>query len=299
MARQDAFSRRHPAASLSYFAAVITLAAFLRSPVCIALSFVCAISYALFLDPKRNARFLLTFCLPVFVLTAAINPLFNHRGITTLAVFSSGNALTLESIVYGAFSAMLLVAVLMWFAALSRVVTSDRIIWLFGRFAPSLALLVSMTIRFVPEFRRRFAAVRNARVALSRENGAKPNAALRLRDAFSSFSTVVTWSLESSIVTSESMRSRGYATGKRTSYSIFRFGFEDFLILAAVLLLTATTVASYALGYLDWSYYPRFEGDALRLETLIAETGYLFLCLIPLICDGREAVKWRYLRSTL
>ena len=298
MTQRDAFSRGHPAVLLSYFAAVITLAAFLRAPVCVAISLVCAIAYALFLDLRRSASFLLRFCLPVFVLTAAINPLFNHRGVTVLARFPSGNTLTLESILYGAFSAMLLVSVLMWFSILSRIVTSDMIIWLVGRFAPTGALLLSMTLRFVPEFRRRFAAVRKARRALYAGDGEKPGAISRTKDAFSCFSTVMTWSLESSIVTGDSMRSRGYASGRRTSYSLWRFGVRDAAALSAIALLTAATVTANALGLFDWDYYPRFVGNTADIRTVTAQAAYLLLCLVPLIADGREAIKWRYLRST-
>ena len=142
--RDDAFSRRHPALVFVYFAAVISLAAFIRHPVCVVISFICAICYATVLDRRRILRFLLSFCLPIFILTAAINPAFNHRGTVVLARFPTGNALTLESIVYGAFAALTLVTVIVLFSSFSKVFSSDKFVWLIGRFAPTLSLLLSM-----------------------------------------------------------------------------------------------------------------------------------------------------------
>ena len=297
MTKQDAFSRRHPAVSIIYFSAVITLTSFIRHPVYITVSFFCALLYSLYLDSKKSVNLLFVFCLPVFLLTALINPLFNHRGLTILARFPSGNYLTLESIIYGVFSALLLITVILWFSSFSKIVTSDKIIWLFGRFSPSVALLISMTLRFVSEFRRRFSAVKKSRLALGK-NTKNIRAIIRLREIISCFSTVLSWSLESSITTSDSMRSRGYASGKRTSYSLFIFQTGDLLSIICIVLLTAFTIIVYSFGHLEWHFYPLFSGS-YDFIGITATVGYLLLCLVPLIDDGREGIKWRSLKSKI
>ena len=45
----------------------------------------------------------------------------------------------------------------------------------------------------------------------------------RVRSALRVFSIVVTWSLESGIITADSMRCRGYGLPGRTSFSLYRF----------------------------------------------------------------------------
>lgn len=93
------------------------------------------------------------------LLTAVLNPLFNHRGLTILCWLPGGNPLTLEAIAYGIAAAGMLAAAISWFYCLNRVFTTDKFVWLFGRIIPFLSLLVSMTLRFVPQFTARARAV--------------------------------------------------------------------------------------------------------------------------------------------
>ena len=70
--------------------------------------------------------------LPLLLLTALINPAFNHEGQTILTYLSNGNPITLESIVYGVAAAAMLVAVICWFSCYNSVMTSDKFVYLFG-----------------------------------------------------------------------------------------------------------------------------------------------------------------------
>lgn len=295
----DVFSRRHPALLFSYFAAVISLCAFLRHPVCTAISFVCALAYALVLDPKGARKTLVCFCLPVFLLTALVNPAFNHRGTIILTVFPTGNALTLESVLYGAFSALMLAALILWFFSFSKVFTSDKIVWLTGRAFPVLSLLLSMTLRFIPQFVRRFRDVSAARKALVCESDDGKRKKRPIREVFSVFSTVVTLSLESAIVTSDSMKSRGYGLEGRSSYSLYRFCAGDGVLLSVVVLLFAAVAAANAFGAFEWGFYPSFGGSLLEAPTLAFQACFLLLGVFPLLIDGKEAVRWRSLRSAI
>ena len=235
----------------------------------------------------------------MFILTAVINLAFNHRGTVKLAVLPSGNSLTLESIVYGAFAALMLSALIIWFSVFSKIFTSDKIVWLAGRAFPTLALMISMTLRFFPEFRRRFTAVNAARNAICLERDKTHPGKGSLKRAFSSFYTVVTWSLENAIVTSDSMRSRGYGLRGRSAYSPFRFFAADALSLAIIFSFFAATVAANILGFFEWHYYPSIGGALFEPRTFIFYFVFLLLCIFPLLIDGKEAVKWRFLRSEI
>lgn len=46
----------------------------------------------------------------------------------------------------------MLACVLIWFSCFHEVVQSDKLVWLFGRLLPSLSLVLSMALRFVPRF---------------------------------------------------------------------------------------------------------------------------------------------------
>ena len=56
-------------------------------------------------------------------------------------------------------------AMLLWFMCLSSVFTSDKFIYLFGKIIPALSLLLSMTLRFVPKFRRQLETTAQAQRA--------------------------------------------------------------------------------------------------------------------------------------
>lgn len=91
------------------------------------------------------------FILPLMLLTAILNPIFNHKGLTVL-FYLKRNPVTLESVAYGAASGVMLGSVLLIFSCFNRIITDDKILYLFGRIIPSLAVVISMALRFVPLF---------------------------------------------------------------------------------------------------------------------------------------------------
>ena len=144
------FASCHPAAAFLFFAAVIGTTMFCLHPVLTPLSLLLALGTAAVLCPRHTASQCVALALALPPLSAALNALFSHAGVTILLYLPSGNPLTRESLVYGAFAGGMLAAVLVWFAVVRAVMTSDKLLWLFSRLAPALALLLSMTLRFVP-----------------------------------------------------------------------------------------------------------------------------------------------------
>lgn len=282
MAR-DAFSARHPAVGFLFFALVLVLTTFLMHPVTLAVSLLAALLYCARLD-RAGLRQVLRLLVPLALLAALINALFNHEGATILWYFPSGNPLTLESLLYGLAAAIMLAAVVLWLRCASRVLSSDKIVWLFGRTAPVFGLLLSMTLRFVPLFRARFREVFSARRKLGKS---------RLRRAMEAFSITVTWSLESAIETADSMKRRGYGLSGRTAYSRFRLETLDRLLLGFLALLTLALCAGWALGAFHWAWFPRVHG-ALYFGFYAA---FALLCSMPLALDLWEVRQWRLSRS--
>lgn len=46
--------------------------------------------------------------------------------------------------------------VMMWFICFNEIIRADKFIYLFGKLSPSVALVISMTLRFVPLLRQRY-----------------------------------------------------------------------------------------------------------------------------------------------
>ena len=288
----DAFSTYHPLINFAYFLAVLLFAMFIMQPVCLLLTLICSLAYAAVLLNKRDLFRNLLLLLPLFLFTALLNPLFNHAGTTILAYLPNGNPLTLESIFYGLAAGSMLVAVICWFSCYNAVMTSDKFVWLFGRVIPALSLVLSMTLRFVPRFRRQLQGVRQARYTIDRKpEGIMP----KIRQGLKVISIMITWALENSIDTADSMRSRGYGLPGRTAFSIYRWNKRDSFAGLFLLLTVAYVLIGKLKGALYWYYFPQLGGRCLDAYQLSVYLAYSLLLLLPLLIDLREFLKWRRL----
>ena len=276
----DPFYDCHPAVNFLYFAMVITFSMCLMHPVCLVFSLVGAMWYTARLRGGRALRGYLRWIIPMMVMAALVNPAFVHQGVTLLAYLPSGNPLTLESILYGLAAGCMLGAVALWFSCLSAVMTSDKFIYLFGRIIPALSLVLSMTLRFVPRFRRQFRTVAQAQRFMGRdtENGSLLQ---RCKNAMKVFSIMVTWSLESAIDTADSMRSRGYGQPGRTAFSIYRLDDRDRSLLLWLGFCGLYLLSGVLGGGLYFQYYPMLLGASARPLTVSFFAVYLLLCLTP------------------
>ena len=117
MANKDTFSSYHPLINFLYFGLVFSFSMIFMHPVCLAMSIVCAITYAVYLNGRKAVRFTLVFMLPMFLIAALMNPAFNHEGATILTYLPNDNPVTLESVAFGLAAAAMLVAVITGFPA--------------------------------------------------------------------------------------------------------------------------------------------------------------------------------------
>lgn len=295
---KDAFSSFHPLVNFIYFLAVLLFSMFFMHPVCLVVSVLCAAVYAVYLKGKSMIGFSVKFMLPVVILAALINVLFNHQGVTILGYLPSGNPFTLESLVYSFAASFMLVSVIEWFTCYNRVMTTDKFVYLFGRIIPALSLVLSMTLRFVPKFNLRFKLTKSAQRCIGRDTqtGRKIT---RLKNGIKIFSIMITWSLENSIETADSMKSRGYGLPGRTAFSIYRFEKRDIIALGTVVLMSAYLITGKALGFMHWTYYPRISEMGLSAYDISLYIVYIALCLLPMIINLREDVKWKRLQSEI
>ena len=264
----------------------------LNHPMAQAVSFVCAIWYAVQCEGKQAVMFTLRACVPMIVLTAFINPAFSHEGVTILLYFPTGNPLTLESFLYGISAGVLLASILMWFVNFNRVITSDKFIYLFGRIIPALSLILSMTLRFIPKFRHQMAVVTEAQKCIGKDvfTGSVFH---RIRIALAILSIMITWSLENAIDTADSMKSRGYGLKGRTAFSIYTLDERDrilfeWLLFCGIYLLTG--IISNAFGF---RYFPSIRYAGVNGVTGSFYLIYLMLCMSPMILNRMEERKWK------
>ena len=288
--RNDAFSGYHPSVNLFYFALAIGFAMVLTHPVCLALSFACALGYSIALLGRRAVRL---YMLPLLLITAIVNPLFSHAGVTTLAYLPSGNPLTLESILYGIWAAFLLVTVITWFSCFNAVMSGDKLVYLFGWVIPALSLVLSMALRFVPRFTAQAKAIADAQRCVGR--GLSDGSVFRrARHGMKILSILITWALENAIDTADSMKSRGYGLPGRSAFSIYRFEKRDRLALLYLAMCGGLVITGAAMGLLEFHFYPSIGGADFNAWQVGLFSIYLALCGLPLWAHGREALQWRH-----
>lgn len=295
MKYRDSFDRCHPAVNFLYFALVLGFTMFLMHPVSLAVSIVSAAVYAVQLNGAGAVKRSMKCLLPMALLAAVVNPAFNHAGVTIIMYLPGGNPLTLESILYGLAASGMLLAAPLWFSCVTAVLTTDKFVYLFGRIAPALGLVLSMTVRFVPRFAARFREARAARRCLA--PAGQEGLIARLRELAAVLSAMVSWSMENAMDTADSMKSRGWGLPGRTAYTVYRLTDRDrglllWLGLAGVFLLSCA-----ASGAMDWRYYPTVRGSLTGVLPVSGQIVYLALCLTPVILNGWEAVQWKRLHS--
>lgn len=289
---RDTFSDCHPAVNFAYFALVLAFSMTLMHPVCLLISLTGACCYLARLHGLRELGHSARWLVPMALLAALVNPAFVHQGVTILTYLPSGNPLTLESILYGLAAGTMLCAVVLWFLCFNRVITSDKFVYLFGRVIPALSLVLSMTLRFVPLFRRQLETVRQAQFCIGRD-ASTGSAWQRARRAVTIFSIMVTWALENAIETADSMKSRGYGLRGRTAFSIYRMEDRDKYALGWLGFCGMYLLCGSLAGGLKWWYFPMLQGAMAQPFSISFYLAYLALCLTPVIIDRKEARVWR------
>lgn len=227
------------------------------------------------------------------LVTALINPAFNHQGGTILTYLPTGNPLTLESIVYGLAAASMLAAIVSWFSCFNEVMTSDKFIYLFGSIIPSLSLILSMSLRFVPKFKEQIKLVSDAQRAIGRDisNGGLIQ---RARQGITILSIMISWALENAIETADSMKSRGYGLKGRSAFSIYKMTKRDKRVLGIISFLGIHILLGSILGAFKWRYFPTIKGiEKISIYSVSIWIAYGILCLLPIIINKEEERQWK------
>ena len=292
---KDAFSGFHPVVNFIFFLVALGLTMFIQQPVYLLISMISGCAYLLYLQGKKGFLRQVGYLVPILVMMAIMNPIFNHEGVTILWYLPNDNPITLEAICFGLASAVMMGASIVWFNCCNTVFTSDKIIYLFGRVIPALSLMISMTLRFVPRFKNFLQSVLRTQRAMHKPENTKE----KLGQALAAFSATVSWAMEQSIVSADSMKSRGYGLFGRTAFSIYIFEKRDGITLFVLFLLCAGAAVPHIVGLMGWTYYPSMTGELIGPVQIFAYLCYGGMCNLPLIIDMMEDRKWNALRSKI
>lgn len=310
------FKGYHPLVNVLFFISIIAFGMLLRHPVYLVISFISSAAYYLKLSGKDGRKTVFRFLLPMLLFVVIINSFFNHYGVTTLFILPSGNNFTFEALVMGIVSGITVVSVIQWFFCCNEVVTEDKFMHIFGRILPKGALVVSMILRFVPLYRRRYKEISQARKCMGL-NGTD-SFICKMKNTFKNIGILVSWSFENAIETADSMKARGYGLKGRTYYSRFQWHTGDTLALILLVLFDALIIFGLVSNSAYCIYNPyviinqpseigtTYIINELNLTinpfgflSIISLIAFTLLCFLPLTIDLKEDIKWHRLQSKI
>lgn len=291
-----AFGKLHPVTAAVYFAAVLGFSMFFRHPLPSLCSLAGAAAFCCFLTDRAEKLADARFYLPFILFVTAVNPLFSHNGRTPL-FFLNGNAVTVEAICYGGHLGIMLAGVLLWCKALSRVIDSDKLLYLLGGVSPSVSLVMSAVLRYLPMLREQAAELKQTQTAMGVLRG--ESLTDRVGGSLKIYGAMLMRLPELAAAGGQMMRARGYGERKRTFFSVFRFRRQDAVVLGLTLALGGGIVFFAVKNCYAYSFYPEMTPlrfDAMQIPALAVFCALMFL---PFILEWEEAVRWRCSRSKI
>lgn len=279
-----AFSEHNPIAIFVHFMLTIIIAMFIQNPIILLLALFGSILYYAVTFRKISAKTLI-FWILLFLLISLINPIFSHKGETVL-LFINGKAITLEALFYGINNGIMILAVMIWFLVFSEIMTSDKVMYIFGKFSPRLALLISMSLRYIPLYRQRASIINNAQKTMSLYK--ESNIVDNLKGGMRVTSSLITWSLETSVDTADSFAARGGELKHRSSFSLFKFRKNDVVLIITSIVLFSAVISAQAVGVLSVDYYDSgnfFSKLSFEIIAIMAYSAYFILSVIPFILE--------------
>lgn len=209
-------ARLHTGAWIAWLVAVFAVLATTRNPwyVGLALLWIAVVGATLKADPSVERRQVLPpwrFALIVVPLAAFLNALFVHAGTTALFHLPAsmpvvGGPFTLEALLYGALNGLVLTGLYAAFGLFNRVTPLREIVRLAPRAYYPVAVTMAVALTFVPVTLRHAAAIREAQAVRGyRLHG--------VRGWLPLFLPLLSGGLERSMLLSEAMVARGFASG--------------------------------------------------------------------------------------
>ena len=289
------FKDHNPIAVFVYYLFVIVPVMFCTNPVLVCISLFFGALFRAVKDGPAALKKLLPFA--VFpVISMIVNPLFVHKGVTVLFVLND-NPITLEALRYGLTIGLIICATVVWFSSFNSIMTTDKLLYVFGSVSPKIALILSMALRYIPLYGQQIKKIRQAQqvTGLYKED----NAIDKIRGGLRIMSVMVSWALENGIITADSMTARGYGVGRRSRFSIFGWQRSDKILMAATAVLGIGAVLAIGLGKLAYEWYPQIVTPGASPAAIACYAAYALLGAIPAYLQLKEEARWRSLQSEI
>jgi energy-coupling factor transport system permease protein len=307
---------KQPWAWVIWLATVLVFLSITRNPLYLVIILLCVLFVGLALQrtgtglPRPFSLWKLA--LWIIIIATAFNALTSHYGQTVLFTIPGNLPLisgkvTMEAIVYGATSGLILVGILASFMVLNLALPVRDLISLIPRAFFQVAVVTSIAVTYMPTTLRQFQQIREAQAIRGHQMRT-------LRDWLPLLMPLLVGGLEHAMQLAEAMTARGFASSFTQGENVK--GYPRFLMLFGVLLLAAGWVLRLAVnngvgwGLIAsgallivwglWSMGRRsrrttYHRPSWGWQDTLTLAGALFVlaaCLLPLPGVGRESLYY-------
>lgn len=290
----------HPAVGFFYIAAVLVITMITMNPYLLAISCITSIIVMGYLKGLSELRKNIVPDISVIIFTVGIQPVFSGSGKTVL-YYVNDRAVYLEGYIYGLVIAMLLITVFNWCTVMRILMDSEKLMYLIGRLSPTLAMMITMILRFIPLMRQRYRVIHEGQVGMGRYNNLyskKKNVLYafmgfieKIRHRIKEISILISWSLENSIETSDSMESRGYGLKGRTSYHRYILKKTDIIQMILIAGAFAYVLVPVLLRQFMAYYLPRVYIESVSVWHVIVMVVYIVLAVFPVVFYKKSDIE--------
>jgi energy-coupling factor transport system permease protein len=290
---RNQFKQMHPFVSFSYYAGVFSLMIMMQHPLFLVLALMIILAINFLEDRLKGLTRWLFFMITTGILIVVLNPFFNERGRYVLFEVI-GHRITLEAIVYGSMNALLIIGVMALFVSYNEVMSPNKLLYLFSKFLPQFAVLLMLTLRFIPLMRRRLAdisAVQSSRGITLIQGRWVDKAKIGILYV----QALLVYSLEEAIQTADSMKVRGYGQGKRSTYEYFHFKKRDGIALFYLVFLFLLDLFGRINGYGYFAIYPVMDSISVTPLEVLSLIFYFLFISFPIMVEMEGYVRWRLL----
>lgn len=267
-------NKLHPIILFTYFLVVIICGMIIINPIFQLISVLASEILLSMLRHKINIKeaFGKT---AILIILSFVNTIFNSNGNTILLCVNS-HKITLESMVYGLTLGMICITSINWFSCWNILITKDKFTYIFGRTLPKISMILIMGLKFVPTYGNKLKAITQAQESLAQENkNIKKYAQILL--------CLISSSLENTIITADSMKSRGYELNNKTIFSIYYFKIKETVMMCIILFNLILFIISSAYGGTQINILPRISLAAKYNVLMWSVLSYMILMLLPII----------------
>ena len=287
--REIGFSKYHPVVNIVFFIGAFAFTVILLHPVYLLTGLLLSTTYYLLLIGRKGWINMWKY-IKLLIFLTLINPLLNTRGKTVLFVIL-GRPYTYEALVYGVVVSTIFVVMLIWLGCYNKVLTGDKFTCVFSNLLPIISLLLVMVFRLVPNYLCKLRQILGARKAIGKgtENG---NTKVKIVNGMTGLGVLTSLALENSVVTGDSMKARGYGTGKRSSFMIYHMTKADWTMLFFMLCMIVIVIGVGVKGGMAASFIPEIRMASIGGINVLGYLAYCGFLLVPVLVHIKEILLW-------